>query len=370
MTPRRSQDNSTVSCCSHLTTVTLYIKNLSLTTPQLGWFTLKTQMIASTLAPGANWTVISSSTGNGGVYAQSGDVITSVSSLGNLSWFVLRGHAFIDSGVTCYRYLCFQFNAAGDVRITYSPRLGFVAGSPSTTQVPSATDGQLVYGGGTDASPTFAALLPTGGTWMQALISEVDDFFEVFTYNVGGSALTSLFYLEPIPPVYTISGNLIDGDPVVIYARAGVDCSLRSTIGQEAKAAFGTLGYGLPLQTLWARLAAGWRAVADSSDVAQQQIPAGLVTQPSPYISVPTYRAETMLYGRRTALSGTTIPGDVGNVNTVGAKGEGTYLRWSGTLFATPTLVDAVDLGCGCGAGTVIGAGHLFLPWTDTALSM
>ena len=104
--------------------------------------------------------------------------------------------------------------------------------------------------------------------------------------------------------------------------------------------------------------------------MAQQQIPAGLVTQPSPYISVPTYRAETMLYGRRTALSGTTIPGDVGNVNTVGAKGEGTYLRWSGTLFATPTLVDAVDLGCGCGTGVVIGAGHLFLPWTDTALSM
>jgi ABC-type antimicrobial peptide transport system permease subunit len=77
-----------------------------------------------------------------------------------------------------------------------------------------------------------------------------------------------------------------------------------------------------------------------------------------------TYRLDTLSYGRRTALTGTTQSGDNGNVNTIGAKGEGSYLRWSGTLFALPTLVDLIDP-TGMSAGTVIGVGDLFFPWSS-----
>jgi hypothetical protein len=341
--------------------LTTYINNFSITSAQAAWFKLKQTLVSSTTTA-TNWVITTSS--NGTVYAQSGDVITSVASLAANSWFVAEGHGIVDSGVVVKRQLCFQFNGAGAVRITYSPRLGFTAGTPSTTQVPSALDGQLLWGGGTDASPTFTALFPSGGAWMQAAVSEVDDAFWVFTYDVGGSLLKSLFFLEPTPLIYTLGGALVDGDPCVLYAGTGADCGRRLNLASESRGAFGMLGQGIAPQSLWARLAAAYCSTLDSSDVPAATIPGGMVSQPSLAYAVPTYRLDTLSYGRRTALTGTTQSGDNGNVNTIGAKGEGSYLRWSGTLFALPTLVDLIDP-TGMSAGTVIGVGDLFFPWTS-----
>jgi hypothetical protein len=199
---------------------------------------------------------------------------------------------------------------------------------------------------------------------MQAAVSEVDDAFWIFTYDVGGSLLKSLFFLEPTPLIYTLGGALVDGDPCVLYAGTGVDCGRRLNLASESRGAFGMLGQGIALQSLWARLAAAYRSTLDSSDVPAATIPGGMVSQPSLAYTVPTYRLDTLSYGRRTALTGTTQSGDNGNVNTIGAKGEGSYLRWSGTLFALPTLVDLIDP-TGMSAGTVIGVGDLFFPWTS-----
>jgi hypothetical protein len=200
--------------------LTTYINNFSVTSAQSAWFKVKQTLVSSTTTA-INWVITASS--NGTVYAQSGDVITSVASLAANSWFVAEGHGIVDSGVVVKQQLCFQFNGAGAVRITRSAREGFVAGTPSPTQVPSALDGQLLWGGGTDTSPTFTALFPSGGAWMQAAVSEIDDAFWVFTYDVGGSLLKSLFFLEPTPLIYTIGGALVDGDSFVLYAGTGVD---------------------------------------------------------------------------------------------------------------------------------------------------
>jgi len=141
--------------------------------------------------------------------------------LGNLSWFVLQGKGVVDNGTLYRRQLCFQFNSAGAVRIKYSARGGFVTGSPSLTQVPAAADEALFYGGGTDASPTFTAIFPSSGSWMQGVFSESTDAFFALTYPVGGGQPTSLIYLDVLPLVYTIGGSLLDPDPCVMYAAAG-----------------------------------------------------------------------------------------------------------------------------------------------------
>jgi hypothetical protein len=344
--------------------MTLYIVNYSPTTVQQSWYQFKSTAIASTTYPSSNWTCITSSTGSGGVYAQLGDVITSASSLGNLSWFVLKGKGTMDSGVIYYRELCFQFNTAGDCRITYSPSMGFVAGSPSTTQVPSALDGEILYGGGTDASPTFTALLPGGGVWMQGAFSETDDAFFVLTYAVGGAYPNSMFYLETTPLVYTIGGALIDKDPCVLYCSTGTNSATKTNIGSEVRGPFGLLSLDVTVSTLWCRLAGAFRAVVDSAEAYQVTIPGSMTSPPSPYLTSPTYRQETIAYGRRTTLSGTVQSGNVGNANTVGFKGEGNYIRWAGTTFVIPQLVNLVDLGTGgTQSGVVLAVGDLFLPW-------
>lgn len=344
--------------------MTLYITNVSITSAQQAWYEFKSTAISATVVPDSNWTIVTSSTGSGGVYAQSGDVITSSASLNNLSWFVMRGKGILDSGVIYYRELCFQFDAAGAVRVTYSPREGFDGGSPSTTRVPTATDEQLRYGSGTDAAPTFTALLPGSGVWMQGSFSETDDAFFVLTYLTGGSLPTCLFYLETIPAVYTLGGALVDKDPCVIYCSTGLDSATRTNLASETRGPMGVLSYDVAASTLWCRLAAAYRAVLDSSDVSQPTIPGGMTSPPSPYLTSPTYRQDVLEYGRRTLLSGTTQSGNVGNANTIGEKGSGINLRWAGSTFAVPQLVNLISLETGGSqSGVVLAVGNLFLPW-------
>jgi hypothetical protein len=50
-------------------------------------------------------------------------------------------------------------------RVKYSAQAGFSGGTPSATQTPTATDGALRFGGGTDASPTYSTWLATDATY-------------------------------------------------------------------------------------------------------------------------------------------------------------------------------------------------------------
>jgi hypothetical protein len=338
------------------------IVNKSITSAQTAWYAFKFSATASTL-PLQNWVVTTSSTGAGGVYAAQGDVITSVASLGNLSWFVLQGKGVVDNGTLYRRQLCFQFNAAGAVRIKYSARAGFVTGSPSLTQVPTAADEAVFYGSGTDAAPVFAALFPSSGSWMQGVFSESTDALVALTYPVGGGLPTSLIYLDVTPLVYTIGGSLLDPDPCVIYAAAGSGSGVAASLASESTGPMGWLSYGT-LDALWCRLAGGVRAVFDSTATLQVTIPGAMPFPPTPLLPTPTYAQESLLYGRRTALTGLAMPGDVGNLNTVGIKGPGQDLRWSGQTFAMAQPVNVAYLASGgVGVGCLLGDGSLMYPW-------
>jgi len=85
---------------------------------------------------------------NTGVQLTSGG--SGANGLGNTdAWFVVR-----DPNST--RSVCWQRGTSNSLwRVKYSRSAGFVGGSPSATQVPSATDEAIIFGGGTDAAPTF-----------------------------------------------------------------------------------------------------------------------------------------------------------------------------------------------------------------------
>jgi len=57
-------------------------------------------------------------------------------------------------------------------RICYSAAAKFTGGSPGATQTPSATDEQIILGGGSHASPTFAQLVVAGGGYRAHLIAQ------------------------------------------------------------------------------------------------------------------------------------------------------------------------------------------------------
>jgi hypothetical protein len=118
----------------------------------------------------AGWTDESDS--DGSTYAPTGGQVTNGGAapggLGNpLAWVRLRCPAV--NGNT--REICIQrtstSGSSGDPqwRITYSAAALFSGGSPSATQVPTATDEITILGSGTDSSPSFAAIFGANGSY-------------------------------------------------------------------------------------------------------------------------------------------------------------------------------------------------------------
>jgi len=104
----------------------------------------------------AGWTVPRSSDGT--TYNATGDEITQSGSGANgmnnsRAWFVVQS----PNGEHQW---CFQRETddTNEWRVKVSALDGFTGGAPSATQVPSATDEQILHGSGTDASPTMEDL--------------------------------------------------------------------------------------------------------------------------------------------------------------------------------------------------------------------
>lgn len=123
--------------------------NQSPATYTLGFYQLITVLLA------AGWTKIKDSDGT--TYSSSGTQVTGggtgANGLNNVkAWVNMKAPG---SG---NQQFVFQRGTAGDAswRITYSPAVGFTSGSPSATQVPSATDSQTCLGSGSDGTPGFS----------------------------------------------------------------------------------------------------------------------------------------------------------------------------------------------------------------------
>lgn len=151
------------------------------------------------------WPVSRSSDGT--TYNSTGDQITQGGSgaggmANNLAWFVIGrpggGPSF-----------CIQRTSNHtQYRVKFSRAAGFVGGSPSATQTPSATDETTLCGGGTDASPVFHSLWDTDGSYRLNVHAEDSDTFGWLAvhYPIAGGSPRGCIALDPL-----ISGHPSDG---------------------------------------------------------------------------------------------------------------------------------------------------------------
>lgn len=295
------------------------------------WTLIQTAL--NPLAPGAAWTVARSGGGTGGVYTICGLVQTGPAGLANpFSWFVLRSPGYTTSpipfgGALYHRELCFQRGADNaSWRVKYSARAGFSGGVPSFSQTPSATDEQVIVGGGTDAVPTFGALLPADGSYRMQLniYEDLLPGLYLVTYPLGNPVPNACLLLDALEvgsfPTDD-AGNPLEQDPVVLYQRTGADTLRAASLASELTGPVGWLNYPrtLPPAQAFVRLPATYLGVYDSAGVAQQAIPVGLA-QTILADDIDTGRAT---YVRRAILGGTT-----------GRKGDASGWRWNGILGA------------------------------------
>lgn len=190
-----------------------YLVNQTPATGAVATFNLKTTLKS------VGWTVPRSSDGT--TYNAAGDQITTGNSgaggmANNNAWFVIQ-----QPGST--RQWCIQRGTVNyQYRIKVSPSGGFTGGSPSATQVPSATDEVVLLGSGTDAAPTFASLWATtdGGYRQHIVVGGATENYAWVTWCLvtGSSTGAGALMHDAMQANSYVSADL---DPYVYYAVNG-----------------------------------------------------------------------------------------------------------------------------------------------------
>ena len=187
---------------------------------------------------------------DGTTYNASGDVITQPGIGANgmensLAWFLVADPD--DS----YQWVFQRQSGAGntDWRVKFSAEAGFGGGTPGVTQVPSATDEQILIGAGTDAAPTFGTLFGTDNSYRWHLVGFDGDtvgvypFFAYATDNGTGQERTLIMHESLVIGSYpALTGTRAvptDGepDPSIVscsYSPTGVNFSYSDTSGSLA----------------------------------------------------------------------------------------------------------------------------------------
>lgn len=242
-------------------------------------------------------------------------------------------------------------------RIKYSARAKFTGGTPSATQTPSATDEQIILGGGTDASPTFGTLLPVDASYrMQAAFYDTGGLipgFYLVTYPLGNPTPNACFLLDALQPgsyPTDIVGFSLEQDPVVIYQATGTGTLDSETLSSEVSGPVGWLNYGrtLPPAQSFLRLPATFLAVYDSAGDAQAAIPVGL----NQTVLADDIDVGRSTYVRRAALGGTT-----------GEKGDASGWLWNAVLGATSGQLIGQSVGGRTQPLCWISLGDVLLRW-------
>lgn len=164
----------------------------------------------------AGWVVQSSS--DGLTYNASGDIITSggtgAGGMNNTNAWYVMAHPTL-SGYQ--RYICLQIGSTKNqirYKISWSP---FNGGSPGILRVPSATDERVLYGGGTDASPSTSAILDNTAANVRVNLiagnsSENYAFFMLF-HKIGTGTLGGAIIME------RLTAHASDIDPYIYYVQ-------------------------------------------------------------------------------------------------------------------------------------------------------
>lgn len=231
-------------------------------------------------------------------------------------------------------------------RMKFSQSAGFSGGSPSATQVPSATDEVIIFGGGTDAAPTFSAFFAADGgyRWNVGMDNAAPYAMWMSSFTVGGSAPLNAFAFEPLTQLETGDVNTV-----------GLHCN-----GTGANAL--KLG-GLNLETAVAN-ATGFLATTPKASPA-----ASADWFPFPAMEyVSTGAAAVCPGGAATSSLTLKDPGipitfwrraAISNPNY---KGIGTQMRWLSVARATPQAVTAST------TNDRIALGDASLPWDGSGV--
>lgn len=171
---------------------------------------------------GAGWTVVSSS--DASTYdATSNDVITSAAGMANNSaWFVVQ-----EPG-TSGRSWCFQRGTTNVLwRIKNSPLAGFVDASATATRTPLGSDQTILWGGGTDAAPTYATFFGTDGTYRWHAIAD--------NASVGPSGNTAYgFWAFSTVSATGLNMTVVGQDPLVVGSYASLTGSRSAPTSGDA----------------------------------------------------------------------------------------------------------------------------------------
>lgn len=187
-------------------------------TPSTGSVAMYTFISALTTA---GWSKIRDS--DASTYSSSGTQVTSgaggTNGLGNTNaWVVLRA-PIVGSNT---RSICIQRGTTDLLwRIKYSANAGFTGGTPSASQVPSATDEAVICGSGTDASPVGYAILGTNTSYrMHVVAGGAAEFYSfcLWCFTTGGTTATKFLFMDVLA---TGSFSALDVDPAIIGANNG-----------------------------------------------------------------------------------------------------------------------------------------------------
>jgi hypothetical protein len=298
----------------------------------------------------AGWTVLGSGDGTGGHYSGTGNILTSglnqAYGLYNVgSWFRIQSPIIPSTGQK--REFCFQQGATSGgvmIRIKYSPNVtgatGFTGGSPSASEVPTATDQVVLLGAGTDASPTYTAWGIADYEFAGHIVADISGTYGYSWYCMQAAANTTPYYgtnspvdgsqmaLDVMQPGTAASA---DTDPAVVYCEYGTTTSYGSNLragGGVCKAFMGGISaanwVAVSLQSFTSGYPAGMGSDAwinDDTCICPQWISASVPYGTKGYSSLFLYNAQ---------------PRGAGYVMQTNPYDNGDRLYMNGTLLLWP----------------------------------
>jgi len=270
-----------------------------------------------TILTTAGWTVLASSDGT--TYNSSGDQITVAGSgaggMANTNaWFRLRS----PTGAGAQEFT-FQRGSANTLwRVKRSRTAGFTGGTPGISQTASATDENIILGGGTDASPTFITLFAAdGGTyrWNVGADNTTPFGFWAGSFSNGTATTQAALVLDPL-----FSTETLDADKFVVYAC--INGSSAYSIASLCSTAGTASNFRITSQNISSAPGSNYSefsALRYLDNITNVLVPGGLVTNPI------TTRDESfpMIFARVNTLA------------NAGFKGISTVMRWTGTPRTT-----------------------------------
>lgn len=277
------------------------------------------------------WTKISDSDGT--TYSAGGTQITGGNSGANgfnndNAWVKLRSPA----GGGGAEFTIQRMNAT-DFRIKHSVSAGFSGGSPSASQTPSATDEFILLGGGSDGTPSGAALFPLIA-YVQHIVIETSAKYPFIMFGYTKTSPDDHFIL-----MYDqVTGVAQDNDQFTYYAGMTNSKLVESNLNNENTASpISWMKYGMVGAAVLHTPALTFRSSGGS--FAPLNCPQNAHNSNDDQFPI--------IYGRRAALAAPN-----------GFKGISGFLRWPGVSRQTGSTL---------GSKNRIIVGHLSLPWDGSS---